>query len=89
MRPAEQKIASEALGRTVTVAKIDFKPWTLELELQDLAVAASNDGGDGNAKTHANANSNANPTAPAIGAAPAKQPASPEQAVWQTGIGAA
>ncbi len=34
-----QKIASEKLGRQVTVGKIDFKPWTLELTLSDLRIA--------------------------------------------------
>ena len=32
------KIGSEALGRTVTVGNVDFKPWTLELTLRDVAV---------------------------------------------------
>ena len=41
-----EKIAGDALGRKVTVGKIDFKPWTLELELRDLAVSAT--GNDGN-----------------------------------------
>ncbi len=36
-----QKIASESLGRQVTVGKIDFKPWTLELALSDLRVATA------------------------------------------------
>ncbi|RZI77653.1 MAG: DUF748 domain-containing protein, partial [Variovorax sp.] len=36
-----QKIASEKLGRQVTVGKIDFKPWTLELTLDDLRVATA------------------------------------------------
>ncbi len=39
-----QKIASEQLGRKVSVGQIDFKPWTLELTLNDLAVATQ-DGG--------------------------------------------
>ena len=34
-----QKLASEELGRQVTVGDIDFKPWTLELALTDLAIA--------------------------------------------------
>ncbi len=34
-----EKSASEQLGRKVTVGQIDFKPWTLELTLQDLAIA--------------------------------------------------
>ncbi|WP_077003351.1 DUF748 domain-containing protein [Variovorax sp. KK3] len=36
-----QKIATEKLGRQVTVGKIDFKPWTLELTLNDLKVATA------------------------------------------------
>lgn len=36
-----QKIASEKLGRQVTVGKIDFKPWTLELTLGDLRIATA------------------------------------------------
>ena len=36
-----QKIASEKLGREVTVGKIDFKPWTLELTLNDLRIATA------------------------------------------------
>ncbi len=34
-----QKIASEKLGRQVTIGKIDFKPWSLELAVEDFAVA--------------------------------------------------
>ncbi|TAN12508.1 MAG: DUF748 domain-containing protein, partial [Burkholderiaceae bacterium] len=33
-----QKIASQELGRPVTIGKIDFKPWSLELTVHDLAV---------------------------------------------------
>ncbi|MFH0131142.1 DUF748 domain-containing protein [Variovorax sp. VaC1] len=36
-----QKIASEKLGRQVTVGKVDFKPWTLELTLSDLHIATA------------------------------------------------
>src|SRR5215216_5777711 len=36
-----QQIASEKLGRQVTVGKIDFKPWTLELTLNDLRIATA------------------------------------------------
>ena len=36
-----QKIASDKLGRQVTVGKIDFKPWTLELALHDLRIATA------------------------------------------------
>ena len=34
-----ERIASEQLGRNVTVGTIDFKPWSLELALHDVAVA--------------------------------------------------
>jgi hypothetical protein len=34
-----ERIGTEKLGRTVTVGRVDFKPWTLELTLQDLRVA--------------------------------------------------
>ncbi|MDM0023314.1 DUF748 domain-containing protein [Variovorax saccharolyticus] len=36
-----QKIASEKLGRQVTVGKIEFKPWTLELAVNDLRIATA------------------------------------------------
>ena len=36
-----QKIASEKLGRTVTVGAVDFKPWSMELTVSDLAIAAA------------------------------------------------
>ena len=39
LRHQAQKIASEKLGRTVTLGAVDFKPWTMELTLSDLAVA--------------------------------------------------
>lgn len=39
-----QKIATEKLGRTVTVGTVDFKPWSLELTLNDLAIARSGAG---------------------------------------------
>ncbi|CAN5275479.1 DUF748 domain-containing protein [soil metagenome] len=34
-----EKIGSEKLGRRVSVGAVDFKPWTLELTVHDLAVA--------------------------------------------------
>ncbi|MES2362312.1 MAG: DUF748 domain-containing protein [Pseudomonadota bacterium] len=34
-----EKIASEKLGRQVTVGAVDFKPWSLELTVTDLAIA--------------------------------------------------
>ncbi|MDP3797143.1 MAG: DUF748 domain-containing protein [Polaromonas sp.] len=40
-----EKIASEKLGRRVTVGQVDFKPWSLELTLNDLAIAKSSPAG--------------------------------------------
>jgi len=39
IRSQIEKIASEQLGRKVTVGAVDFKPWTLELTVSDLAIA--------------------------------------------------
>ena len=36
-----QRAASEQLGRALTVGAIDFKPWSLELTLRDIAVAGA------------------------------------------------
>ncbi len=36
-----QRAASAQLGRAVTVGAIDFKPWSLELTLRDIAVAGA------------------------------------------------
>ena len=36
---------SEALGRKLTVGAIDFKPWSLELSVSDIAVATANGSG--------------------------------------------
>lgn len=36
-----QKIASEKTGRVVRIGGIDFKPWTLELTVSDLAIATA------------------------------------------------
>ena len=40
-----QKIASEKLGRQVTVGAIEFKPWTLELALNDFRMATADGSG--------------------------------------------
>lgn len=40
-----EKIASEKLGRQVTVGAVDFKPWSLELTLRDLAIAKAGTAG--------------------------------------------
>ena len=39
LKSQAQKIASETLGRPVTIGAIDFKPWSLELTVSDLAIA--------------------------------------------------
>lgn len=39
------KIASEKLGRQVTLGQVDFKPWSLELTLNDLAIAKNTSSG--------------------------------------------
>ncbi|MGH6627962.1 MAG: DUF748 domain-containing protein, partial [Burkholderiaceae bacterium] len=36
-----EKLASEQLGRRVSIGAVDFKPWTLELTLSDLTVATA------------------------------------------------
>jgi hypothetical protein len=36
-----EKIGSEKLGRQLTVGAVDFKPWSLELTIHDLAIAKS------------------------------------------------
>jgi uncharacterized protein involved in outer membrane biogenesis len=41
VRGQVQKIASDKLGRQVTVGKIEFKPWTLELAVNDLRIATA------------------------------------------------
>lgn len=47
LHPQVERLASEALGRKVTVEGIAFTPWTLELEVRGLRIArASGDGSD-------------------------------------------
>lgn len=52
-----QKQASQALGRSVTVHKVDFRPWSLALSIEGLRVASAQ--GDGEqlsvARVHLNA----------------------------------
>lgn len=45
LKSQAEKIASEQLGRKLTVGTINFKPWTLELELRDIVIAGA--GGQG------------------------------------------
>ena len=44
-----ERLASEQLGRTVTVGSLDFKPWSLELTLRDITVAGAK-GAEGQAQ---------------------------------------
>lgn len=39
LRSQGEKLASEALGRKVTIGRVQFLPWSLELSLHDLAIA--------------------------------------------------
>jgi len=39
-----EKIASEKLGRQVTLGKVDFKPWSLEVAIDDLRIAGAGGG---------------------------------------------
>ena len=40
-----EKLGTQVLGRSVTVGSVNFKPWTLELTVTDLAVARKDGGG--------------------------------------------
>lgn len=41
-----EKIASQQLGRKVSIGAVDFKPWSLELTVTDLAVATADGTGE-------------------------------------------
>ena len=41
LRHQAQKLATEKLGRTVTIGAVDFKPWSMELTVSDLAIATA------------------------------------------------
>jgi hypothetical protein len=45
-----QKIASDKLGRQVTLGSVNFRPWSLELTLHDLAIAKAQPVGTGAAQ---------------------------------------
>ena len=45
-RSQAQKIASEKLGRDVSIGALEFTPWTLELELRDIVVATADGRGE-------------------------------------------
>jgi hypothetical protein len=65
-----EKIGSEKLGRQLTVGAVDFKPWSLELTIHDLAIAKAGPAG---------LSANAGPQAAASGSAsfPVAQPSAP------------
>lgn len=46
LKSQAEKMASQQLGRTVSIGTVDFKPWTLELTVTDLAVATADDMGE-------------------------------------------
>ncbi|NJS36130.1 MAG: DUF748 domain-containing protein [Brachymonas sp.] len=46
LKSQAEKFASEKLGRKLSVGSIDFKPWTLELEIKDLKLAQASGEGD-------------------------------------------
>ena len=46
LKSQAEKIVSDKLGRKVTVGGVDFKPWTLELTLRDLAIAKADGSAD-------------------------------------------
>ncbi len=41
LKSQAEKIVGEELGRKVTIGKVDFKPWSLELTVNDLVVATA------------------------------------------------
>jgi len=41
LRHQAQKLATEKLGRAVTIGAVDFKPWSMELTVSDLAIASA------------------------------------------------
>ena len=41
-----EKIATEKLGRKTTIGAVEFKPWTLELTVRDLAIASADGKGE-------------------------------------------
>ncbi len=41
LKSQAERHGSEALGRTLTIGAVDFKPWTLELSVSDIRVASA------------------------------------------------
>lgn len=41
LKTQAEKLGSQALGRTLTLGEVDFKPWSLELRISNLALAGT------------------------------------------------
>lgn len=50
-----ERLGSQALGRSVAVGSVDFRPWSLELTLHELAVGAAAPGAADSGPQGANA----------------------------------
>ncbi|WP_436190064.1 DUF748 domain-containing protein [Pseudorhodoferax sp. LjRoot39] len=46
LKPQAERAIGEVLGRNVQIGKVEFRPWSLELTLQDLAVRTQDGAGD-------------------------------------------
>jgi Domain of Unknown Function (DUF748) len=46
LKSQAEKIASEQLGRKLSIGEINFKPWTLELTLRDVVIAGQGGSGE-------------------------------------------
>ncbi|RCW73865.1 uncharacterized protein DUF748 [Pseudorhodoferax soli] len=46
LKPQAERAIGEALGRSVQIGTVEFRPWSLELTLQDLAVRTQDGAGD-------------------------------------------
>jgi uncharacterized protein involved in outer membrane biogenesis len=46
LKPQAEHAIGDALGRSVQIGKVEFRPWSLELTLQDLAVRTQDGAGD-------------------------------------------
>jgi uncharacterized protein involved in outer membrane biogenesis len=46
LKPQAERAIGEALGRSIQIGRVEFRPWSLELTLQDLAVRTQDGAGD-------------------------------------------
>lgn len=46
LKPQAERAIGDALGRSVQIGKVEFRPWSLELTLQDLVVRTQDGAGD-------------------------------------------